>query len=429
MHQKLLKPTSTGDPSNVIYQHTFNRPMALSYRASWLARRHMFTSPSSKRTLITSASLSSSSSPSWHTQTRLPTSRVQIYTSHVHDPYLNLSAEHFLLQNSHPDSTVLFLYANDPCVVIGRNQNPWSEVNLGLLRREKVDLVRRRSGGGAVFHDRGNVNYSVLCGPSVFDRDKHADMVVRALRASGVHSARVNARHDIVVDDDGDDDQGLPSSPRDPSTITTFKISGSAYKLTRLRSLHHGTCLLSSPHLGRIGHFLRSPAERYIKARGVESVRSPVCNVGVSSADFVDAVKSEFVGMYGRPDVDVALTGTRTLGEGLGEGCDFGHEQILKGYRELKVRNGFFHKGQKIGCCCLSICCSYHCRWRLLTTTTKPRQSLEWLYTQTPQFTFSTHPTQDDPRERPPLPANIPQDVSLFYFYFRILSFSPFSQH
>lgn len=331
--------------------------MALLYRASWLARRHMFTSRSSKtRTLITSAS---SSSPSWHIQTGLSTSRVQIYTSHVHDPYLNLSAEHFLLQNSHPDSTVLLLYANDPCVVIGRNQNPWSEANLGLLRREDVALVRRRSGGGAVFHDRGNLNYSVLCSPSVFDRDKHADMVVRALRASGVPSARVNARHDIVVDDDSDDDDVVvpescssPSSREDPpstqttktkTTTTTFKISGSAYKLTRLRSLHHGTCLLSSPHLGRIGSFLRAPAERYIKARGVASVRSPVRNVGVvTRAALVDAVRREFVAMYGRPEVDVALT-MGTLGKEVGEGegeveGDFGHEQILKGYRELKVR-------------------------------------------------------------------------------------------
>lgn len=144
------------------------------------------------------SSSGSSSTASWHAQASLPSSRVQVYTSRSRDPYLNLSAEHFLLQSSHPDSTVLFLYANDPCVVIGRNQNPWLEVNLGLLGRFRakakgegegegegdststsgVSLVRRRSGGGAVFHDavlfptgspyrpRGQV-MSVPCFPSI----------------------------------------------------------------------------------------------------------------------------------------------------------------------------------------------------------------------------------------------------------------------
>lgn len=281
---------------------------------------------------------------SWHAQTSQPTSRVQIYTSHSHNPYLNLSAEHFLLQNSHPESTVLFLYTNDPCVVIGRNQNPWLEVNLGLLgssaartggdgddegkREAPVSLVRRRSGGGAVFHDRGNVNFSVICPPAAFDRDKHAEMVVRALRGLGVATARVNERHDIVLVDRGagHDHSGSPSS--DPAT---FKISGSAYKLTRLRSLHHGTCLLSSPNLADIGRLLRSPAEPYVKARGVESVRSRVCNVGVPSGDFVEAVRHEFDAMYGAPDVDVSL------GAGA-DAPDFAHEHIQKGYRELMVR-------------------------------------------------------------------------------------------
>ncbi|CRK30550.1 hypothetical protein BN1723_018422, partial [Verticillium longisporum] len=83
----------------------------------------------------------------------------------------------------------------------------------------------------------------------------------------------------------------------------TFKVSGSAYKLTRLRSLHHGTCLLSSPNLGSIGQMLRSPAEPFIKGRGVESVRSPVRNVGVGNEEFEGAVVREFGAMYGAFDV------------------------------------------------------------------------------------------------------------------------------
>lgn len=307
----------------------------------------------------------------WTSRTSHPSSRVQVYTSRSHDPYLNLSAEHLLLQRSHPEATVLFLYANDPCVVIGRNQNPWVEADLGLLRRFPADLtgggggeregkeeiisgaagvalVRRRSGGGAVFHDRGNVNYSVICPSAAFDRDRHAEMVVRALRRLGVSSARVNVRHDIVVsssssssassssssldgDNDGSCEDAPPPHQQQQQEPPPFKVSGSAYKLTRLRSLHHGTCLLSSPNLAGIGQLLRSPAEPFIKARGVESVRSRIRNLGLARDEFVGAVAEEFTRMYGDPDVELSI------GED-SQGLDFSDEEIQRGYRELTVR-------------------------------------------------------------------------------------------
>lgn len=254
-------------------------------------------------------------------------------------------------------------------MVVGRNQNPWVEVNLGLLKSgnsrivgddgnpgEEVLLVRRRSGGGTVFHDAGNVNYSVICPPESFDRNKHAAMVVRALVSLGARGARANERHDIVLD--------VPSGQEETQT---FKISGSAYKLTRLRSLHHGTCLLSSRNLPRVSPLLRSPAAPYIKARGVESVRSPIRNVGLESdnAAFEEAVVAEFGAMYG--NVDPELVTSSDAEEVLRD-----VPTVAKGYAELK--------------------------------------SLEWIYTQTPQFTFSTHPTDEDPRPRPPLPDDLPPD-------------------
>lgn len=246
-----------------------------------------------------------------------PSSKVQFYLSRSTNPYLNLSIEHLLLQKTPPESTVLFLYTNRPCIVIGRNQNPWVEANLPLVEslRERpgeendetrVELVRRRSGGGAVFHDGGNVNYSVICPPATFDRNKHAEMVVRALRGLGVPGANVNCRHDVVVDTD-------PSEPTPESCLAeekagTFKVSGSAFKLTRLRSLHHGTCLLSSPNLPRISEFLRSPGAAFIRGRGVESVRSKVRNVGVGNVEFEEGVRAEFKRMYGGFDVDCVVS-------------------------------------------------------------------------------------------------------------------------
>ncbi|KAJ4015059.1 hypothetical protein NW752_006515 [Fusarium irregulare] len=277
--------------------------------------------------------------------------KIQVYTSKSRDPFLNLSVEHHLLQKTPPESTILFLYTNDPCIVFGRNQNPWMETNLQRLDQFRndpasvgwtggpVQLVRRRSGGGAVFHDEGNVNFSVICPPAVFDRNKHAEMIARALSSLGKPNTRVNERHDIVMD--------IPNDP-----IGTYKISGSAYKLTRLRSLHHGTCLLRSPNLKNISGMLRSPAEPYIKTRGVDSVRSPVRNVGIENAAFEAAVLEEFARMYGEAQVREEVSDKMLE-----------LDVISKGYSEL--------------------------------------QSRDWIYGQTPKFTFSTYPYAEDPRERP----------------------------
>ncbi|WYZ37105.1 hypothetical protein EsH8_II_000611 [Colletotrichum jinshuiense] len=318
-------------------------------------------------------------------------SKTQVYISNSRSPHTNLSIEHHLLQTTPSDSTVLFLYTNRPSIIIGRNQNPWLEVNLPLLQslsspgsnpEDAIDLVRRRSGGGTVFHDEGNVNYSVICPPANFDRDTHAEMVVRALRSLGVEGVSVNCRHDIVMtvpppssssttptSNTASSSTAAATSSSAPQCTTTklkvnaentYKISGSAYKLTRLRSLHHGTCLLSSPNLPRIGSFLRSPAEPFIKGRGVESVRSRIRNVGVADTKvFEDAVVREFGKMYGDFDVQAEI----------GDAEAGGVEKVGKGIAELKSR--------------------------------------EWTFGQTPLFTFSTHPSEEDTRERPQLPANI----------------------
>lgn len=188
----------------------------------------------------------------------------------------------------------------------------------------------------------------MICPPERFDRDKHAEMVVRALKALGRPNTRVNERHDIVMD----------VASKTAADMETYKISGSAYKLTRLRSLHHGTCLLNSPNLTSISGLLRSPALGYIDARGVDSVRSPVRNIDLDNQEFQDAVVREFENMYG--DVDFR-----------GEFDDTALEvdEVQKGYRELKSKS--------------------------------------WIWGQTPKFTFSTHPTEDDPRPRPELPFDV----------------------
>lgn len=236
-----------------------------------------------------------------------PSSKHQIYQSLSTDPYVNLSIEHFLLENAPADSSILFLYINRPCVVIGRNQNPWLETDLRALYNDRrpgagqddaAVYVRRRSGGGAVFHDEGNLNYCVISPRTTFTRDKHAEMMVRALHRVGAVNTSVNDRHDIVMTP--------PETCNDSNEPPFRKISGSAFKLTRHRALHHGTCLLDSPNVHDLGRFLRSPARGFIHAKGVESVRSPVGNVSSALADsffsmqaVMDNVVEEFARLYG----------------------------------------------------------------------------------------------------------------------------------
>ncbi|KAG9186333.1 lipoate---protein ligase [Alternaria panax] len=299
-----------------------------------------------------------------------PANRLQSYVSRSDDPYLNLSIEDHILRKSPADSTVLFLYVNRPCVVIGRNQNPWTEVNLGMLDAARdthdardsqppdmgtVDLVRRRSGGGAVFHDEGNLNWSITCPRGDFTRDKHAEMVVRALRRLGVDRARVNERHDIVLDQgrerhtaDAQDTHRTPYTT-DQDGPRPLKVSGSAYKLTRQRALHHATTLLSSPNLHVISDYLRSPAKHLIHAQGVESVSSPVSNIGLDVGTFQERLQDEFASMY-------AELGTPSVVETVGdEHLDI--PDIRKGYDEL--------------------------------------QTDEWMWSQTPRFSLVLDPKDD----------------------------------
>ena len=285
---------------------------------------HSFNSATKYRRALSSLSSSFIELSSKHS------SKYQVYISKTHDPFINLSIEHYLLQKTHADSTILFLYINNPCVVIGRNQNPWLEANFRLLAKQaggesiaplgtiqqlenpkQVQLVRRRSGGGAVFHDHGNYNYSVICPSRDFSRDKHLEMVVQAIRHDN-DRARINERHDIILDqgpklsmDSWPDhlDMYRTTYSVENGNHVPLKVSGSAYKLTRERCLHHGTCLIDSQNIDHISMYLRSPVRPFMKARGVESVRTPISNVygaDVENASqrFERQVLGAFANMY-----------------------------------------------------------------------------------------------------------------------------------
>ena len=114
-------------------------------------------------------------------------------------------------------------------------QNPWTECNMAMMRKYNIPLVRRKSGGGAVFHDLGNSNYSVVMPRHAFQRKTSASIICRALHQLDI-PASVNERFDIMIGD--------------------FKISGSAYKLANEKAYHHGTMLIDSD-LSQLGQFLK----------------------------------------------------------------------------------------------------------------------------------------------------------------------------
>ncbi|KAF9450152.1 Lipoyltransferase and lipoate-protein ligase [Macrolepiota fuliginosa MF-IS2] len=209
-------------------------------------------------------------------------SRHSIYVSNSTNPYFNLTFEDWLFRHKNPNEPLLLIYRDEPCVIIGRNQNPWKEVNFDALKtRPGVPFVRRRSGGGTVYHDLGNTNFSIHLPRHSFDRHVTAQVVLRAVRALGV-DARVNDRNDICVGND--------------------KVSGSAYKIINIRAYHHGTMLIST-RLSDLGDILRVNKATMI-TKGVASVRSPVCNIqqfdtNVDHTSFTNAVVNEFRKEYG----------------------------------------------------------------------------------------------------------------------------------
>ena len=204
--------------------------------------------------------------------------RVFVCTSFSDDPFLNLALEDMLFRRMGTEDQILFLWQSRPCVVIGRFQNPWVECSLKELERDGADLVRRQSGGGTVYHDGGNSNFTFLCPAAAFDADENLGVVTSALDNLGIH-AEISPRHDILVEG--------------------FKVSGSAFRKKRDRVLHHGTLLIAADR-ERLTRYLAAP-DWNIEAKGVASVRSRVINLvelrpGMNHSAFCGAAAEVFLG-------------------------------------------------------------------------------------------------------------------------------------
>ena len=116
-------------------------------------------------------------------------SAIRVLISETYDPWFNLATEDYIFREMDPDHHILFLWRNDNTVVIGRYQNPWAECDIRKMDEDKVKLARRQSGGGAVFHDPGNTNFTFMSSRSNYSKERNTDIIVRALNRFQIDAA------------------------------------------------------------------------------------------------------------------------------------------------------------------------------------------------------------------------------------------------
>ncbi|XP_007957657.1 lipoyltransferase 1, mitochondrial [Orycteropus afer afer] len=183
-----------------------------------------------------------------------------ILQSVSNDVYQNLAVEDWIHDHMNLEGNpILFFWRNSPSVVIGRHQNPWQECNLNLMREEGVKLARRRSGGGAVYHDLGNINLTFFTTKSKYDRMENLKLIVRALNTVQPQlDVQATKRFDLLLDGQ-------------------FKISGTASKIGRTTAYHHCTLLCSTDGTV-LSSLLKSPYQG-IKSNATASIPSSVKNL------------------------------------------------------------------------------------------------------------------------------------------------------
>jgi lipoyltransferase and lipoate-protein ligase len=193
--------------------------------------------------------------------------RKLLYISDSGDGWRNLAIDEYFLNTLPPDCLLMYLYVNNRAIVVGKNQNAWRECDLRRMEEDGVQLVRRFTGGGTVYHDTGNLNFSFVSGGH-YDVSMQTRLIADVVRSFGI-SCECTGRNDITADG--------------------RKFSGSAYAKRRCVYLHHGTILVSS-RLDDMGKYLR-PSRDKLRSKGVESVHARVCSL----SEFVPGLTVEQV--------------------------------------------------------------------------------------------------------------------------------------
>ena len=189
------------------------------------------------------------------------------------DPYHNIALEEYLLDTLPVNSMTMYLWQNERTVVIGRNQSSYNEVNIQKLEEDGGHLARRLSGGGAVYHDTGNLNFTFITSEADFDLTKQDEVILNALRRFNI-KAEVNGRNDLTIDG--------------------RKFSGHAYYHTNKNSLHHGTIMVSVNENSLTDYL--DVSKKKLASKKVESVRSRIINLNeLNSSITVNELKNELI--------------------------------------------------------------------------------------------------------------------------------------
>lgn len=188
--------------------------------------------------------------------------KIRYYESLNYNPYINLSLEEKLMSLVGDDELIFYLWQNKDTVVIGKNQCAQDQCNLELMKENNITLARRSSGGGAVYHDLGNLNFTFIAKKNNFDINKNLEVIKKALEVFNI-KAYFSGRNDLLVDG--------------------FKISGQAYLNKKDVSLHHGT-LLVNVDLMHLGKYLKKDDSK-LKIHGVKSFHQRVNNLSAFSSD------------------------------------------------------------------------------------------------------------------------------------------------
>ena len=207
--------------------------------------------------------------------------QIQIYKTDCTDPYQNIATEKLLLETVEVGCCILYLWRNKNTVVIGRNQNAWAECRTTLLEQENGHLARRLSGGGAVYHDLGNLNFTFIMRQQDYDLDKQLSVIEAACSLAGIQVER-SGRNDLLADG--------------------HKFSGNAFYHSQGRAYHHGTLLVSAD-MDMLSRYLTPPKAK-LEAKGVASVRSRVINLqelspGLTCERLADHMIRAFSQIYG----------------------------------------------------------------------------------------------------------------------------------
>ncbi len=194
-----------------------------------------------------------------------------ILDSNVRDVYYNLALEYTMAENNPTGSAILFLWQNANTVVIGKHQNPYRECNLIAIKADNIMLARRPSGGGAVFHDKANLNFSFIYAKGEYNLSRNYKIIIDALSTLGI-DAYTSGRNDILFQDK--------------------KFSGNAFYTVGNARVHHGTIMVGV-NMDSLAKYL-SASNLKLASKGVASVSSRVINLAsVQPSLTVDRVKEK----------------------------------------------------------------------------------------------------------------------------------------